>query len=339
MLKFLNIFRDNRKKVIAISLAIVIVIYSINLYNNYAKNKAMKDSFNNSSSSNNTTTAIVESSPNNQKSNEIENKSITVTSKNELINKFINLCNKNQTEEAYELLSDECKEFVFNNNIQEFSEKYAKTILSGTSNFRTIEIDNNAHYSVYKVNFSEDPIQTGYIENEDNKVDYITVVKNNNGYKLNVLGFIKKEDINIYKKQPYFNVNVLYKLVYANYEIYAINIKNTIKSDIILDDMSSGTNTYLVDSEGNKSNIANDEYTFDYAKIQYGKENNINLKFNKKYVSTNGEIKYMFFSNIIVINRSYYDTDTQVIDNETGSVNYKNETTSYMKKITLYIEF
>lgn len=88
----------------------------------------------------------------------------------DIINNFIEFCNKGKIQEAYELLSENCKKELYP-TIDKFKEDYYKKIFTQT---REIEIqleDKN----VYKVTFYEDILESGKIENRNSIVDYYQI--------------------------------------------------------------------------------------------------------------------------------------------------------------------
>ena len=264
MFNVLKYFKDNRKKVIIICACILVIIYAIKVYFEYSNEESNNEYSNNSSSSNSTTAIVKNENISNNSVNSNTQNSENVVSENKItssttaIDKFIEYCNNNNTDSAYNMLTEDCKKIVFNNNKQEFINKYIQTFFDKTRTYQiaTWGKSDDTHY-VYRVTFSEDPLTTGVTDKSGNKLDYITVVNKNGNYQLNIYNFIKRDSLDINKKNSYMEITVLDRLVYADYEIYNINVKNEILVDFLLDDMTSDIKTYLEDSEGNKFKIMN----------------------------------------------------------------------------------
>ena len=338
MFNVLNYFKDNRKKVIIIAICILVIIYAIKVYFEYSNEE--NNEHNSNSSSSNSTTAIVKNEViNNTAVNNIKNTIAEkqVTSSSGAINKFVDYCNSNNTDGAYNMLTDDCKSVVFNNNKQEFIDKYEQSFFDKAKVCKITSLGKgDGTHDVYKVTLSEDPLTTGVTDKSQSKVDYITVVNIDGNYKLNISNFIKKEPLNVNKRNSYMEITVLDRLVYADYEIYTINVKNEILVDFLLDDMTSDIKTYLEDSEGNKFKIMNNEYTSETVRVPNGKEANISLKFDRKFLNNNKEIKKLIFSRIKVINRNYYKEVTNTIDN---TINYEEQMSTYPTVLDFEIEF
>ena len=80
----------------------------------------------------------------------------------------------------------------------------------------------------------------------------------------------------------------------------------------------------------------NNEYTSETVRVPNGKEANISLKFDRKFLNNNKEIKKLIFSRIKVINRNYYKEVTNTIDN---TINYEEQMSTYPTVLDFEIEF
>lgn len=88
----------------------------------------------------------------------------------DIISDFVEFCNKGKIQEAYELLSENCKKQLYP-TINNFKENYYKKIFMQA---REVEIkleDTN----IYKVTFYEDILESGKIENRNSIVDYYQI--------------------------------------------------------------------------------------------------------------------------------------------------------------------
>lgn len=88
----------------------------------------------------------------------------------ELIEKFINHCKENKLEEAYSLLSENCKKDLYP-TIHTFSNQYYKKFFASKKDTE-IQYDSN---NVYKITFYDDILESGKIENRKNIIDYYKI--------------------------------------------------------------------------------------------------------------------------------------------------------------------
>ena len=103
------------------------------------------------------------------------------------INQFVQLCNEENVSEAYNMLSDECKEEVYP-SLDSFSNNYYNAIFKGKKKNITVE---NWVNNIYKVTFESDALSTGVYTQDGTIQDYITITKNeSNEFKLNINNYI-----------------------------------------------------------------------------------------------------------------------------------------------------
>ena len=133
----------------------------------------------------------------------------------EVITEFVENCTNQRIEEAYNMLTEECKEELYS-SLSDFKIYYCGNYFNVPR--ASFEME-NWFANTYKVNIVPDMLSTGRVE--DNKVnqDYITLVKENGEYKLNVNSYIGRTNINEIKEQSNIEVKVNYKDVYMDYEI------------------------------------------------------------------------------------------------------------------------
>ena len=108
----------------------------------------------------------------------------TVTEKevnkiNKTISKFLEYCKNGKKEEAYNMLSNDCKSKEFN-TIEQFQNKYIKDRFSKDDIFEVQPWMGET----YKISISKDALATGEI-NSNKKIDYITIIEENEEKKLN----------------------------------------------------------------------------------------------------------------------------------------------------------
>lgn len=80
-----------------------------------------------------------------------------------LINDFLQYCDSEKIEQAYEMISENCKNNLYP-TIEDFYNLYYKKILNQK---RDVEIQYDSTNDTYKINFYEDMLETGKIENRE----------------------------------------------------------------------------------------------------------------------------------------------------------------------------
>ena len=88
----------------------------------------------------------------------------------DFISRFIDYCNDRNIEEAYNMLSDSCKQKQYT-TIKKFKDKYINKIFDSKYDYEITLHEENK----YKIIFLEDILQAGTIENRKQKEYYYTI--------------------------------------------------------------------------------------------------------------------------------------------------------------------
>ena len=276
--------------IIVIIVGIILFLSLVNVVNSYIKeNRKQKLSqAQNTTNTNN----IVNNNQVNSSSKPImgssENKSNSSTNNNisneKLIRDFITYCNSHQIQNAYSLLSDECKDAVFFANIEYFKKNYVESIFT-TNKILNIEkwVENNI--ITYRVRLTDDILSTGNIKGTTNAIeDYYTIVSTEDGkQKLNINGYIARNYINKKNQVDGINISILKKDIFKEYEQYEIKVENKTNNTIMLDSKEDVDSIYLIGS--NSSKYSGFTYELDEIKtvIPENTSKNITVRFNKIY--------------------------------------------------------
>lgn len=293
-----NLF-SNRYLILAIMAAIIFLLLLINTLNNISKENNNKKAEEQNKIQQNTikqqeiyTPEKTTISGTNVRQQEQENNKT-------LIENFINYCNQKQIEQAYNLLTDECKKEVFFSNIANFSNNYVNKIFNSKKTYSMQSWINRDTYTTYKIKIVDDMISTGKITSTQNEIeDYYTVVKEEGEYKLNINSYIVKKHINKEKEFKGVKITVINKDTYRDYEIYEIKIENLNENTILLDSQERTDSMYVFAS--NESKYSAYSYEIDRSRliIEPGRYKTIKIKFNKRY-SNESITKAIVFGDII----------------------------------------
>ena len=201
-----------------------------------------------------------------------------------LVKTFVEYCNNQQIQEAYNLLTNECKEKMYP-NIETFRNNYYDVIFNQNRecNLQSWVADGNYH--TYKVTFIEDIMSTGNYENVEKFEDYITVATKSGEQKININSYIKTEEINKSTKTEDLEINVKNADVYMNSVKYFLEITNLTENDILLDTLKN-KNVRLVGT--NDAEYALDDsnlFSSNLVIYKNSKDRKVELKFTKQYGS------------------------------------------------------
>lgn len=306
MNNIIRMWNQNRKKIIVIVLVVVFCFLIIQALNQMAKNQLKNRNLNEETISkeeqekikNLPTTSII--------TGEKVKEETTKTNVN-VIETFSNACNNGNIEEAYSLLTDECKTALFP-TLENFTKNYYNIIFNQK---RTIKIENYKNSSTtntYLVTFYEDINSVSSIEQVNQYKDYITVEPKKN--KINVNSFISSKEIENKADNEGIEIAVLKQEIYMDYEIYKIEVKNNTENTVLLDTRKTSKTIYVSDNKNIKYTAYANELANSIFELQENSSKIFEIKFNKKYNSAD-KTKKVVFSDIVKNYEEYTQNNTE----------------------------
>ena len=211
-----------------------------------------------------------------------------------IIDEFLNLCNNKKFEDAYKLVSTDCKNNLFT-TYEIFKKTYCDKIFNTYKTYTT----ENWNGNTYKVRITEDPLATGKTSNDMSIQDYMTIVEENNEEKLNINNYIGRNKINAVNTQSNVKIEVISRDTFAEYEVYNIRVTNNSDKTIYLDDVEKTSTIYVEDSNGLKYNAASGEIIYSTLKIRPGSTVEYAIKYTNTYRASR-KIKKLVFANLIL---------------------------------------
>ena len=168
---------------------------------------------------------------NNEKPVEIPNDVAITSSSESIINQFVKLCNENKLNEAYDIISQDCKEVLYP-TINDFKNNYYNKIFNMPRNAR---VENSMYEGeIYKVTYMTDLLSNGGYSDETTFEDYIYVTREDDEPKISLNKFIYIQDINKTASSNEISINILKKRVFIDYEEYQIQILNNTNNEIYI---------------------------------------------------------------------------------------------------------
>lgn len=306
-------WNQNRKKIIITVAIIAFIIIIIQLTNSFLRNREEEREKNKNVDPYKPTQSVI--------TGEIVSEEVTDRN-TEVIDLFVKYCNNKEYEKAFETLSSNCKEIVFNNDINLFKTNYCNDIFTTA---KTYELDlwmNVNNIYTYQIKYYEDNLlATGGQGMNSNMEDYVTIIKENDEDKLNINGFIKKVEINKSNRQDDVEIIVNNRIIYKNYERYDITIKNYTKNTIIINDGQNSEKIYLIDSNNVDYASFIHEIPLENLTLKSAYKKDIQIRFNKLYTLYRNIEKIRFED--IILNYDEYQ---------------KNPTGENIQKVTIDVE-
>lgn len=293
MHKLIRFYHQNRKRIWGLIIAIVLGFALIQVINQNTKIQLdqKKESTSNRKTQNNYA---------NQSKSMITGGTVTEKYQEKfgsLLDNFLTYCINHEPEKAYGLLSQECKQLLYPNETI-FDEQYCQGKFSGDKKYSFQSWTSSDTY-IYQVKIFDNMLSTGIANTKTYIQDYISVIKENDTYKLNVNGYIGRVYRNKTKKQDNLEFTIKNVDLFMDYEIDTIIIVNQSQKDILLDPRKDMGSMYLV----NDKDITFDAYSYENLeeqfKVKAGETKEVKIKFGNSYQEKN-EIKQINFTKVIL---------------------------------------
>ena len=305
MYQFFRKMNQNRKQILVGILVIAFIIFLIQLFNQMAKKNIEEEK---------NSMINIESSTSGYNSSYSIQSDVTINDNvnkqvNNLIKNFIENCNNGEIEEAYNLLSEDCKEELYP-TLENFKTNYYETNFNTKKQYNIQSWISTNNKLTYQVKLYNDILATGKVDNTKTIQDYFTIVTEDGKTKLNIGSYIGKVAIEKEITQNNITIKVNYKKVYMDYEIYNIQIQNKTDYTILLDSNESSKTMYLKGESDNNYTAYMYELTDSTLKLNSYYQKDTNIKYNKQYSASN-KIVSVVFSDIILNEEEYRNTENK----------------------------
>lgn len=200
-----------------------------------------------------------------------------------IIKEFVNYCNNGDYENAYNLLSQDCKDEVFQ-DVNSFIDNYVQQVFSTRKTYSLELWLNTSKEYTYRTIFQDDNIlSTGIVNSGNNIEDYLTVIDENGVSKLNLNGFITKDIINKSQEINGIKITINDRKRYRSYETYSITFVNNTNNTIMINDGINSNNICLIDQNEVEYNSMINEIPVTSLELEPGMITTINIRFYKTY--------------------------------------------------------
>lgn len=291
----------NRYKILAIIVAIILILCLIRTLNELAKGA------NNPKNENKVTSQTSTYKPQETVVLGENVSSVKQEQATKIMDEFIKYCNSKEIEKAYNLLTEECKKEQFLNNIENFKKDYIEKIFTNTKTYN-MQSWINGENPTYKVRITDDILATG--EAGEIVEDYVTIVKKDNNYKINLNSYVGKENINKKTSQDGIVITFLNKETNMDYEIYNIEVENNTANTILLDTKQKAKTVYATGSNGATYTAFMYEIEDEHLTIKPRIHKTLSIKVNKIY-SPNIEVDKLTFTDIVTNLEEYTKTQNK----------------------------
>ena len=206
------------------------------------------------------------------------------------IDQFIAYCNNGQIQEAYDLLSNDCKEEMYP-ELSVFQSAYYQPVFEGREKQVTIE---NWSGNIYRISVNEDSLSTGNYSDEAQYQDYITVIDQEDTKRLNINGFLNKRTLNKTGENNNIQITVTECNSYMDYTTYTYRVTNNSENAILLANINNINSIYIEDDNGVAYTAYLHELTEGQLTLNAGATREVTIKYYSKYGSRKNIVSIVF---------------------------------------------
>ena len=279
MNKLIRIYNENRVIIIAFVIIIALIIIVIQTLNSIIEKQIEANTIanqeTNTKSINNT-----EISPSNVSvitGEKVQNNEIKIN----VIQQFVKYCNDGKIENAYEMITNDCKQLLYP-SLEHFKTVYYDRIFYINRMYTLEKWYTNVNLTTYHIRYTEDVLASGILCSSS-MGDYITVVNNSGKNCLNIGNYIGKETLDRTETRAGVTITISSIDLYMDYTIANIKVKNTTNNIICLDSKEEMKTTYLYDTNDVRYEAFLNEMSEEELKIRRNAETEVAVKFNKLY--------------------------------------------------------
>ena len=299
-------YYNNKNKIWKVIGLIALVIVIISILNQIAR-RDISDNIENTVSTNQYINNI--SSIYNPTQSVVDNGQVSALEEediNSILTNFLDYCTNQNPEQAYNLLSEDCKE-VYYPTYQMFYTNYYEPIFSEPKTY-TYQLWTSSGEYVFLVKIMDNALDTGKISDEIVQ-DYITIVRQNGKYLLNINSFIKREEINQNTSGSGVQITLQNVDYYMDNLVCSYIINNQSQNNIMLTDENQ-EGIYIVDRNGIQYDANINEMNPNDLIINANTTKQIKIIYNCGYVSDKS-ISSFIFENIVTNYEEYQNMENK----------------------------
>lgn len=294
MHKLLRYYNQNRLKIWAILLAIVLGYALLQVLNNAIANHNTEENNNEQETTSNNVVSY-----RNESESMVTGGSVSDLYSDEIgafINQFFTYCVNHEPQRAYGMVSNNTKQVLYPTEAL-FEKNYYENKFIGDKQFSFQSWSRSDTLYIYQVRIFDNMLATG--QTSDNYIEeYVTITVEEGSYKLNLNSYLGRKQISVKNEDENLSIQVVMLDRYLDYEVYTLNVQNKTDSNILLDTKRKTNSCYVVDSMGNKFEALLYENSDEDLEILPNEMKTIQIRFSDAY-REGLQIKSINFTDIV----------------------------------------
>ena len=294
MHKLLRYYNQNRLKIWAILLAIVLGYVLLQVLNNAIANHNTEENNNEQETTSNNVVSY-----RNESESMVTGGRVSSTYSEQIgqvINQFFTYCVNHDPQRAYDMVSNNTKQVLYQTE-ELFEKNYYQNKFNGNKQFSFQSWSRTDTLYIYQVRIFDNMLATG--QTSDNYIEeYVTIAVEEGSYKLNLNSYLGRKQISVKNEDENLSIQVVMVDRYLDYEVYTLNVQNKTDSNILLDTKRKTNSCYVVDSMGNKFEALLYENSDEDLEILPNEMKTIQIRFSDAY-REGLQIKSINFTDIV----------------------------------------
>lgn len=211
---------------------------------------------------------------------------------NKTLDTYLNYCKNKDYENAFNMITSDCKSYLYRNDINEFK-KYVDSVFDKFNNYSYVQnYSNQEKVYTYEVTIlNNDILSTGTTGGYEKYQEKITIIEEDGTKKIANQGYITHEDVSKEAEDDFMKVKVKCKDMSYSRVSYKLEVRNKTDKIIVIADNNAGKEVTL-NIEGQyqlANNIAMQESV-----IKPGETKELEYIFDKFYDSKRDETQINF---------------------------------------------
>ncbi len=154
---------------------------------------------------------------------------------NQTVEKYFNYCNTKNYEQAYNILTDQCKEYLYDNDLLLFQE-YVDSIFTQNKIYNLQNYSNIDDIYVYDLVILDDIESTGTTEGYEPYKEKIALRKEGNEFRISNQGYIESKTYTKFAEDENLKVTIKSKDISYSREGYNVTLTNKTDKYLVLSD-------------------------------------------------------------------------------------------------------
>ena len=293
MHKLLRYYNQNKIKIWAVVLAIVLGYALLQVLNSAIANHNTEENNEQETTSNNVV------SYRNESESMVTGGRVSSTYSEQIgqvINQFFTYCVNHDSQRAYDMVSNNTKQVLYQTE-EKKKKNYYQNKFNGNKQFSFQSWSRTDTLYIYQVRIFDNMLATG--QTSDNYIEeYVTIAVEEGRYKLNLNSYLGRKQISVKNEDENLSIQVVMVDRYLDYEVYTLNVQNKTDSNILLDTKRKTNSCYVVDSMGNKFEALLYENSDEDLEILPNEMKTIQIRFSDAY-REGLQIKSINFTDIV----------------------------------------